>query len=102
MSPTAHSNTYTPGPLTVSDKGLICRVNQNGYQEPVKLNSAWQSGAWESDTEARANAVLYAASPDLLACLLAAMPFVSAVDSDEARAVYRTAADVISRAVGRS
>jgi hypothetical protein len=61
---------HTPGPWRASN-ATVYAPNQNAPRQmiPIKIESGWLDGAWESDDEAHANARLIAAAPEMLEAL---------------------------------
>lgn len=70
---------HTPGPWGTDDYGVSTRlvvIDRQGNAVPIANGSI--EGAWDDDPEARANAILFAAAPELLEALQAAVTYLEA------------------------
>jgi hypothetical protein len=88
---------HTPGPW----KAMGATVYAG--EMPIRIESGWQEDSWNDDPEAKANAKLAAAAPDLLAALQYIRDY--ARDSRTGRMLsgegYQMAEEAIAKATGK-
>ena len=92
---------HTPGPWTSGHHGNVALwVGPSHFDRPVAL-VPWDSHA-EARDEARDNARLIAAAPDLFGALLALLAIAGTPITERQQRVFDRARDAISKAEGRS
>lgn len=95
--------THTPGPWEVvahQENGVVVAVRDGGTVRTVALCA--DSSTWIPDDQARINASLIAAAPDLLAALEDAVSLISYISGRKYQPALDAAAAVIRKAKGES